>query len=638
MGEECTVLDELMKSDKFRDFGIHASRNCFGGLLSTKRRVVIIPPPSEQKKLFAMSGQKAIEAIKQLIIPRPGSGVITIAELAKKGELVAVKGSAVYPMTTSAIGGAKIVETHSSRNGLIIVVDKMPASSGTRDVKSDDKPAKKPAGKKTPVSGGAKRHRKPKKHTMRGGSVSINIELSDNDLRREVVTVYKNRFSGGGYSYPWYYYLYGNILSYLSATDSAAYMRYYWLIKMDPYAAVGGFLMPFIKKRNYQYYPLSDIVIKRWATSSWWCNPSVRTGFSYAVYGGMNHDANMLGGTKLRITFANYFDKLSAAYNRLRIWIKSKGRNCDKFKKMSKIKKFFMSASSTESEYALYKELPETENWKAYFYFALYDYVCKHRSEFKSNLTLDHLVDRLFSNMDDVFEAASSEFSDATDPAQANGIEKFVEHIGAYILQESKLKEKLASVHDGDNTKFQNQPDVANKINAAMDAARIAKNNTQTTSSTTATFSYPAPGSMPTSTSSLPPGLTSADMKINMFYHNGVFYGYKRGSMYKAVLGDAPEFWEYDLRNDKPDYVRITKLPYAATYIPDFNKDPNYDSERNQIFVTLGSHIRGGMRPKKKRTIKKKSGGAKKKKTTTKKPAKKTAKKSKKKKPAVKKH
>jgi hypothetical protein len=465
MGELCTVLDELIKNKDLQEFGIFASRNCFGGLLSGKKRVIIVPPASEQKKLFNLTGEKAIDALKQLIIPRPGKSV-SLKELAKKGEMVAVNGTAVYSVSESKVSDAKIVKTIESRNGLIIVVDKMPSSSGTRDVKKSEGGKKKMMGgkKKTvkkivdensdedeKMTGGKKKKAamsRPgvkkrigkKKRVMRGGNgYSLDITLNDNDLRSKVITIYKNRFGSGGYSYPWYYYLYGNVLSYLSATERDAYLKYYWLIKMDPYSSVGGFLTPFLKK-SYQYYPLSDGVIKNWSRSSWWCNPSIRTGFSYAVYGGMQHDAMILGGDGegvTTITISSYQDSLSRAYSELIMWLKTKGQSCNKFEKMAKVKEFFKRASGEHGSYGIYKELPESERWKALYYYALYDYICSRRTEFSvGDKTLREIVDRVFSNIDGVFDKSVEVLND-------EGIKKFAESVGKIILEKPDVKKKV---------------------------------------------------------------------------------------------------------------------------------------------------------------------------------------------------
>lgn len=448
MGELCTVLDELIKNKDLQEFGIFASRNCFGGLLSGKKRVIIVPPASDQKKLFALTGEKAIDALKQLIIPRPGKSV-SLKELAKKGEMVAVNGTAVYSVSESKVSDAKIVKTIESRNGLIIVVDKMPSSSGTRDVKKVEggkkkRPVKKIAdedemigGKKKSTRPGAKKRVGKKKKMMRGGNgYSLDITLNDNDLRSKVITIYKNRF-GSGYSYPWYYYLYGNVLSYLSATERDAYLKYYWLIKMDPYSSVGGFLSPFLK-RSYQYYPLSDSVVKNWSRSSWWCNPSIRTGFSYAVYGGMQHDAMVLGGDPTAtITISSYQDSLSRAYSDLIVWLKTKGQSCNKYEKMAKVKEFFVRASGEHGSYGIYKELPEADRWKALFYYALYDYICSRRTEFAvGDKTLREIVDKVFANIDGVFDNAVQLLND-------EGIKKFADSVGKIILEKPDVKKKV---------------------------------------------------------------------------------------------------------------------------------------------------------------------------------------------------
>ena len=523
MGEQCTVLDELIKSKDLQEFGIFASRNCFGGLLSGKKRVIIVPPPAEQKKLFALTGEKAIEALKQLIIPRPGK-TVSVAELAKKGELVAVNGTAVYPMTESKVADAKIVKTIESRNGLIIVVDKIPSSSGTRDVKkSEDGPIRKT--KKTKggakkkighakkfshimnddkkMSGGKKKTtkstRRPgskKKKMMRGGNgYSLDITLNNNDLRSKVITIYKNRFSNS-YSYPWYYYLYGNLLSYLSATERDSYLKYYWLIKMDPYSAVGGFLTPFMK-RSYQYYPLSDSVIQKWSRSGWWCNPSIRTGFSYAVYGGMHHDAKVLGGDPetTTITISSYQDSLSRAYSDLISWLKTKGQGCNKFEKMAKVKEFFKRASGEHGSYGIYKELPSADRWKALYYYAIYDYVCSRRTEFSvGDKTLREIVDRVFSNLESVFDETQDILND-------EGIKKFVENIGQKILGDDGLKKKVlidnAAVKTADfgslnpsfTDKYKKDP-VNTSTNAS--ASTATPSSTPSTSNTSASTATPS--------------------------------------------------------------------------------------------------------------------------------------------------
>jgi hypothetical protein len=112
------------------------------------------------------------------------------------------------------------------------------------------------------------------------------------DLRRTIVTIYKNQYSLS--PEPWYNHLYSHLACYIRDQYPGQYNFYAPVLDTYPMTSVNMILQPNLI--NNLEYVFGDDFIYNWAASRYWCDPSehtLRSGVHFVMTGGGSHEEYM---------------------------------------------------------------------------------------------------------------------------------------------------------------------------------------------------------------------------------------------------------------------------------------------------------------------------------------------------------
>lgn len=107
------------------------------------------------------------------------------------------------------------------------------------------------------------------------------------DLRRTIVTIYKNHYALRGE--PWYNHLYSHMACYIRDAYPGQYPHYAPVLDTYPMTGVEMAFQPNLLGSNYLF---DDKFIYDWAASKYWCDPSehtLRSGVHFVMTGGGTH-------------------------------------------------------------------------------------------------------------------------------------------------------------------------------------------------------------------------------------------------------------------------------------------------------------------------------------------------------------
>lgn len=107
------------------------------------------------------------------------------------------------------------------------------------------------------------------------------------DLRRTIVTIYKNHYALRGE--PWYNHLYSHMACYIRDAYPGQYPHYAPVLDTYPMTGVEMAFQPNLLGNNYLF---DDKFIYDWAASKYWCDPSehtLRSGVHFVMTGGGTH-------------------------------------------------------------------------------------------------------------------------------------------------------------------------------------------------------------------------------------------------------------------------------------------------------------------------------------------------------------